>query len=219
MVIFVAPYIMPVTMTNKETHVMNKFIHDGALTEKGKLELIEMIKKSIEIIEQKKSLESVGESQYFDNFKIRACKDICKTTNAIASKNIYHFSFFGHRNIRVTWFSSINLPFTCSRIYISFDQNDEHIKPSFSIKDFGTLDLKLKAILFYEMGKPNDFESYEYVASLKSNPKIEVSFLVYKDDFNRMDHLPQNFYSIKVFKNDSDTNEYPDAQILYLNKK
>jgi len=209
MVIFAAPYIMPVTITNKEIHAMDKLIHDGALTENGKQELIQIIKKSIEIIEQKKSLEDKEEKDYFDSIEIIPRKKDYKLTGAVALKSLYQFDFFGNGGNPLMW----------NRVNISFEQNDEYIKTSFSSKDFEKLDVKLKAILFYEMGKPNSFESYQYVAFLKSDPKIEVSFRVYKDDFNRMDHLPRNFYSIKVSKNDSGTNEYPDAKILYLNKK
>jgi len=209
MVIFTAPYIMPVTMIHKEIHTMDKLIHNGALTEKGRQELIQVIEKSIEIIEQNKTLEDKEEKQYFDSIKIIPRKKDYKLTRAVAFNSLYQFSFSGNGDTPLMW----------NRVYVSFEQDYRGNKPSFSSKDFEKLDLKLKAILFYEMGKPNDFESYEYVAFLKSDPKIEVSFRVYKDDFNRMDHLPRNFYSVKVSKNNSGTNEYPDAKILYLNKK
>jgi len=210
MVIFVAPYIIPVTMINKETHTMDKLIHDGKLTPKGQQELIQIIKKNIEIIEQNKSLKDKEEEQYFDSIKIIPRKKDYKLTSAVAFKSLYQFSFSGEGDSPLTW----------RRVYISFEQDDEHIKTFFSVEDFKALDLTLEAILLYKKGIVKaDSDVFYYVASLKDNPKITIIFCVDQYNFKRLDHFPRNFYSIIVSKNNSGTYEYPNAQTLYLNKK
>lgn len=196
-------------MIHKEIYAMDKLIHNGALTEKGKHELIGMIKKSIEIIEQKKSLHEKEEKQYFDNIKIIPRKKDYKLTGAVALKSLYQFDFFGNGGSPLMW----------NDISISFKNGDEHIKTAFSSKDFEALDLKLEAILLYEKGRLSDFTFYDYEASLKANPTIKIAFNVYKDNFNRMDHLPRNFYSVEIYQTNSTTYDDPDAKILYLNKK